>query len=139
MPLSPEILNQVVGIAEKDVVEGFQAMLEPVSDDRSFDVVLPDSDLPVDQVVTASDQVIAVPWVFHARHVGSFLGVPATYQPVDLAGTTFITKPGDDESEWTYTRYIDFLGALNQMGVSVVTRPALTPDEFQLYREQARS
>jgi hypothetical protein len=56
------------------------------------------------------------------------LDIEETGVNFELRGTTFVDIR-EDESYWVYYRYIDFIGALHQLGVPTVARPVLTaPD-----------
>ena len=86
---------------------------------------LHECDLDEDQALATADVLVAVPWKYPCTHVGTFMNIEATGLDFDLHGTTFVDVRGPSDS-WTYYRYIDFIGALHQLGVSTDVRPVLT-------------
>jgi hypothetical protein len=129
MALEPEIVDSILGTIGPDIQQGFGGSFEFVSFGRD----LHGSDLAEEHAVATGDFLVAAPWVYRAQHVGLFLGVPATFMEIELRGTTFVRTSEDDPSDqsaWAYYRYIDYLGALHQLGVTTTTRPALMADEW---------
>jgi hypothetical protein len=104
---------------QSDIVDTFTGVLQP-QEGRTFEYGLHDSTLEDDIAVATSAQLIAVPWRFPCTHVGKFLDIPATNVDFELHGTTIV----DIRGVWLYHRYIDWLGALHQIGVTTATRPA---------------
>jgi hypothetical protein len=134
MPFDEDVLDTVRQRVRDDVTGGFDGVLTGATD--PFDVELDDSILGFRDVTTSSETVVAVPWVFRCTHTGPFLGVPATFVELDLRGATFVhVEDLREPDKWTYFRYIDFIGALHQMGVATTTRPALTEDQFAVWAD----
>ncbi len=125
MPIDDDIVTRAVDSVRQDVVEGFAAALSPR--DHGFQIDLDGS--PAVGAVTTSESMVTVPWAYACVHTGPFLGVPPTYVDVELRGATVVRVEGV-QAEWSYHRYIDFLGALHQLGVSTSVRPVLTPDQY---------
>ena len=124
--------DDVAGVAKErvqfDIEHGFTEILQP-REDASFHVGLLDSDLDDDRALATSDDLVAVPWTYPCTHVGTFLSIPATGIDFELRGTTFVDIRGPSSS-WSYFRYVDYIGALHQIGVSTDGRPVLaTPDD----------
>jgi len=105
----------------RDVQDGFKGVLDP-REDASFAISLHDSDLNDFAAVTTSDTLVVIPWQYPCTHVGAFLDIPATNARFELRGTTFVDIRGPS-SGWTYYRYIDFIGALHQIGAAYDVRP----------------
>ena len=104
-----------------DVEERSQARWS--SRERSaFAFGLHDSDLDDDLAVATSDNLVVVPWRYPCTHTGTFMDIPATDLDFELRGTTFVDIRGPSNA-WTYYRYIDFIGALHQIGAAYDVRP----------------
>ena len=133
MALGPFFIEAAVEIVEIDITEGFAAMLTP-DGDSPFTIGLGDSGLVPSATVAASDDVIAVPWAYTCKHTGTFVGIPATQVTLSLVGVTFVHVAVEmAPQEWQFHRFIDYIGALHQMGVSAVARPALNPDQYEAW------
>jgi hypothetical protein len=131
-----EAATEAIRNVGHDVVDSFKDILTPQKG-KAFAVELHDSDLNETEPYARSDVLVAVPWVFHCTHTGPLLGIPATWVDLDLRGTTFVDIR-DVAGNWRYFRYIDFIGALHQIGVSTDTRPALTESEFTNYENESK-
>jgi hypothetical protein len=138
MPLSDEIITNARNNVAQDIHDSFSKYIQP-SPTGEFAVELPGVQLAERDVIVASESVVAVPWVFRGEHVDVFLSVPATGLPIELRGATFVDVSSGKESDWTYSRFIDYLGALHQLGVTGVSRPAFGPDYFQEVVKYMRS
>jgi hypothetical protein len=131
MASDDKYLDRALQSVEHDLIAGFEGVLDPCEFTRD----LHGADLAHEQLFATSKDLVVVPWVFRAVHVGEFLGVPPTYVEVELRGTTFVHVSGRDESEWAYYRYVDYLGFLHQLGVTV-SRPALSSDEYTAWNNR---
>lgn len=129
MPIHESIVEVAKVAVEEDIRGGFEGVLE-ASAPTPFAFELEGSALEAKDIAAVSDSLVVVPWVFHCTHVGSFLGVPATFVDLDLRGATFVHVDGTDSNAWLMYRYIDYAGALQQMGVSIVQRPVLSPEQY---------
>jgi hypothetical protein len=133
MPEPSDILNEV----RADVQESFEHVLE--RNRRSFVPRFHESDDDLRPLVSDAQRVAAVPWEFDCVHVGTFLGIPATFLELTLRGATFVNfAAGEDPNTWGFRRYIDYLGALNQLGVSGIQRPVLTDEQYETWVENNR-
>jgi hypothetical protein len=103
-----------------DIEHGFREKLSS-RDDARFGFGLHGSTIDDDDALLTSDHLVVVPWRFPCTHTGLFLDIPATGVDLELRGTTFIDIR--DPGAWTYHRYIDFIGALHQIGASYDVRP----------------
>jgi hypothetical protein len=140
MPQDQTVIDRAIQLVQDDIVDGFKGVLNEIDDDEFFVIELGDSHLGVAELVAPSDAaVVPVPWRFRCKHEARFLGVPATFVTLDLRGTTFVFPTGDDDSQWLLYRYVDYLGALHQMGVSTGPRAALTPDQYEVWRNRGRT
>jgi hypothetical protein len=129
MSRGDDFVEQAKERVQFDVEEGFKGLLSARTD-AQFAFGLHDSDLDDDTAFATSDQLVVLPWRFPCTHTGTFLDIPATELDLELRGTTFVDIRDDAESTWTYYRYVDYLGALHQLGVPTVARPVVTtPDD----------
>ena len=64
----------------------------------------------------------AVPWAFRGRHDRDVMGFLPTGRIIDVEGVTIIHETDDGER---YARFVDWVGALAQMGVGLFNRPVL--------------
>jgi hypothetical protein len=134
MPVDDDRVRDAVERVLTDVPLAFEDQLSPPDPGAAPDVRidLHDAlDLEEGQMYASSDAVVVVPWVYSCAHTGYFLGVPPTRMPLELRGATFVDVRNAERDEWMYHRYVDFLGALNQIGVSVSVRPALTEEQLE--------
>ena len=134
MALNSEIVTQILNTIEPDIREGFKGSFRPIEFGRD----LHGAGLADDKAFATSDLLVVAPWVLRAQHVGDFLGVPATYIEFELRGATFVQVAVDDpgnSEKWAYFRYIDYIGALQQLGVTTTTRPALTAAEYAAWSD----
>ncbi len=130
MPIDLLVLGAVLDAVAEDISGGYRKELSPRGGDDAFTIVLEKSDLEPMQSFAQSDELVAVPWNYACVHTGTFLDIPATFIPLDLQGVTFVHVRGEDRREWDFHRYIDYLGALQQLGVSMSIRPALSDEEY---------
>lgn len=126
-----EGMRNVLEAVAADIAGGF----EGVFSSGEFRRELHGSDLDENEVFATAKELVAVPWVYRCRHIGDFLGVPPTFIEIELRGATFVRVVSPDPKEWDYFRYIDYVGALHQLGVTTTSRPALTVDEFENWAE----
>jgi hypothetical protein len=140
MPISPGVIETVKNRVQSDVVSGLSSSF--TADDRAdamnpaFSITLTGpEDLAEGDIVAASESFVAVPWAYACVHTGPFLDVPPTYIRFRLHGTTFVHAAAPDPDDWTYYRFIDFLCALYNIGISTNVRPALTADEYLAWDE----
>jgi hypothetical protein len=108
----------------KDIEEGFKEVLSS-RHDAQFSFGLHGSDLDDDSAIATSDDLVVLAWRYPCTHTGPFMNIDATGVDLELRGTTFVDLRS---SEWTYHRYIDFVGALHQIGVSYAVRPVVADD-----------
>jgi hypothetical protein len=106
-----------------DIQNGFLEILAS-RDDAPFFFGLHECDLDAQQAIATADVLVAVPWKYPCTHVGTFMNIPATGVDFVLHGTTFVDVRGSEDS-WIYYRYIDYIGALHQLGVSTEVRPVV--------------
>jgi hypothetical protein len=126
-----ELAAKAIEQVERDVRKCFERQLTP-QEPAPFAVELHGSDLTRTQAYATSDLLVAVPWRFRCTHTGPFLNIPPTYLSLELRGTTFVDIRKDTDA-WTYYRYVDFVGALHQIGASTDVRPALSDVDFNNY------
>ena len=139
MPLSDEILTTAATNVEEDVTTFFSAYLEPAGPKGGFAIELNGVEISPRELVVSSNSVVGVPWAFRGIHIADFLGVCKSGILVELLGATFVNASSQKEDDWTYSRYIDYLGALHQLGVSAVSRPAFMPGDFEEVVKYMRS
>jgi hypothetical protein len=139
MPLSEKILSSAATNVGRDIDQCFRKFFRPEPIDGAFTVEIPGVEISMTELLVSSNSVVAVPWRYHGVHVDTFLGVPATGREVDLQGATFVLMKSENDNDWTYARYIDYLGMLHQLGVSTDTRPAFTPTDYEEVLKYMRS
>jgi SnoaL-like polyketide cyclase len=143
MPLDPGVVAKVLERFKDDVQAVFAEGLSPASDDPiTIGLVKaePTGNEPTEQqAVAVSDAVVAVPWTYDCTHTGIFLGIPPTFIRLQLSGTTFIDPREQNVHNWTYYRYVDFIGALHQLGVQTSVRPALTSEQYLNWYKQTHA
>jgi hypothetical protein len=136
MPISAANIVRARTNVERDVVSGFDGLLSPQpSADPAFVIELKGSGLGEELAVATSESVVVVPWVYKCVHTGPFLGVQPTYISFDLRGATFVKADSPDIEEWLYHRFVDYLCALHEIGISTNVRPALSPEEYLVWDE----
>ena len=121
--------DDVAGLARQNVQLDIESIFSDslrLQPDATFGFGLHDSTLADTIAFATSDELVAVPWRFPCTHVGSFLDIPATLVDLELRGTTFVDIRG---AEWVYHRYIDYIGALHQIGVPTDGRPVHAENE----------
>jgi hypothetical protein len=129
MARGDDVADAAKKLVRSDIVGGLGEMLSS-RDDAPFAFGLHESELDDETTFATSEQLVAVPWRYPCTHTGTFLDIPATGIDFELRGTTFVDVRDELESRWTYYRYIDFIGALHQLGVPTVARPVVTtPDK----------
>jgi aminoglycoside phosphotransferase (APT) family kinase protein len=136
MPIEVAVVQQAMSSVAADLVKGLEGAFTPAPN-SPVTIELNGSNLEPMAVTAQAETLVAVPWRFPCTHTGDFLGVPATYIDLELRGATFVEVNGPDAASWTYYRFIDFLSALHQIGVSTDGRPALTADEYANWRERS--
>jgi hypothetical protein len=128
MSRGDDFVEQAKERVQFDIEQGFIAGLTSRSDAR-FAFGLHDSDLEDATTFATSEQLVVLPWRYPCTHTGTFLDIPATEIDFELRGTTVVDIRAE-VGTWTYYRYIDYLGALHQLGVPTVARPVVTtPDD----------
>jgi hypothetical protein len=125
MTRGDDFASEAAQLVRRDIEDGFKGALEQRSD-AAFAIGLHDSDLQDHLSLATSESLVVVPWVYPCTHEGVFLNIPATFVDLELRGTTFVDIRQQD---WTYYRYIDYIGALHQIGVSTDARPVVPNDD----------
>jgi SnoaL-like polyketide cyclase len=131
MPITPSTIAEVLKEVRDDVIQGYADALEPRGGSEGFAMGLEGSGLAAEESFATSDDLVAVPWTYACTQTGPFLDIQATQVDLVLRGVTFVQVITDNPANWWYYRYVDYLGALHQLGVSTSVRPALSPDEYQ--------
>ena len=134
MPIDPGVVEKVLERFSNDITESFADALSPASDPAVTiglnEIVPSEPVLTQAELVAVSDALVAIPWSYNCIHTGVFVGIPATYITFELRGTTFVDPRDSNPHRWTYYRYVDFIGALHQIGVQTSVRPALTDEQY---------
>jgi hypothetical protein len=130
MPIDLLVLGAVLEAVGEDVTRGYEAALSPRGGGDAFAIGLEDSGLEPMQSFAQSDELVAVPWRYSCTHTGDFLSIPATFVSLELEGVTFVHVRSGERDDWDFHRYVDYLGALQQIGVSMSVRPALEEEEY---------
>jgi hypothetical protein len=122
MTRGDDVAEQAKVLVQSDIVDGLKEMLSS-RDDAAFSFGLHNSTLDDASAMATSENLVALPWRYPCTHTGTFLDIPATGIDFELRGTTFVDVTDQYEREWIYYRYIDFIGALHQLGVPTAARP----------------
>jgi hypothetical protein len=128
MTKGDEVWEDAVELIENDIVNGFEGSLT-ARRDAPFAIGLSGAEVDEELTVLTSDEFVVAPWIYPCTHTGMFLGVPATYIDLDLRGTTFVDIRRA-RNRWKFFRYIDYVGALHQLGVSTSGRPSLSESQY---------
>src|SRR5690242_1041258 len=112
MPLDDNTIETAIQNVQIDVEGGFEGVLTALTDGFQVGLV----DFADAQAVTSSDLVVTVPWSYRCTHTGRFLEIDPTFVELELRGITAVQVDGESD-DWRYHRYIDFLGAVHQIGV----------------------
>jgi hypothetical protein len=70
----------------------------------------------------AESGTVAVPWAWVGRHDADVMGFAPTGRVIELRGVTMVR---DTEDGPAFTRFVDWITALGQMGISLWTRPVV--------------
>ena len=128
MPNFEETRDMVFG----DIQRGIGDIFEPLDGDaisvqEDLAVHLERSDAPA--------AAVAVPWVYRCRHVGIFQRLFPTNRELEMHGVTFVDfepkEPKDEQGSPVFHRYIDWLGVLNQLGITVNWRVPVDEDQYR--------
>jgi hypothetical protein len=133
MPVDDGTVELARTLVEEDVVRCFGEVLEAAGEFRIGLEGLVSSD-----GVTTSDSAVSIPWSYPCRHTGRFLDVDPTLIELELRGMTFVQVDGESDG-WKYHRFVDFIGALHQIGVTTTSRPMLTTDDYEAWDRVPRS
>jgi hypothetical protein len=98
-------------LVTEDITHGLREAFEPVGD-----IVFAD-----EFGTLANDDYTAVVWSVHAHHIGTFAGVDATGNEVEITGVT-IVRHGVTRDDVAVFRFIDWMTVLGQLGVTINTR-----------------
>ena len=82
-------------------------------------------DSPVNAPVLENGTYAAVVWSLSAVHSGTFVGLEATGQPVEIEVVTVIQIPQNDGDEPQFMRFVDWSEVIGQLGVAMTGRPIL--------------
>jgi hypothetical protein len=106
---------------QEDLVAGLQ-------DAFTFSHTDIDTDSPVNAPVLTNGTYTAVVWSLSAVHSGTFVGLEATGQAVEIEGVTLIQVPQNDGDEPQFMRFIDWSEVFGQLGVATTGRPVVALD-----------
>ena len=73
----------------------------------------------------------AVAWRSHFVHNEPILGQLPTGQPVEITGCTLVAGPSENLDEATFTRFVDWVSVMAQIGVTFNTKAAVIWDQDQ--------
>ena len=65
---------------------------------------------------------VVIPWAWRGRHDGDVMGFAPTGRVVDVHGVTLVRDTDDGPK---YSRFVDWISALAQMGVGLFSRPVI--------------
>jgi hypothetical protein len=109
----------MIQLVAEDVSDGLAAMFE--ARDEGFVVREPFEE------GIGDDKLAAVPWSYTCAHVGDFRGVLPTGRTMRIDGVTIVDRRGGED---VFVRYVDWAAVFGQLGMTVSTRVAVTPEEY---------
>jgi hypothetical protein len=120
MPEAQDALELVA----QDVQEGMGRWLRADDDsiERAGFRVLEPFDVEREGIRGPETGTVAVPWAWVGRHEEDVMGFAPTGQVVELRGVTLVR---DTEAGPAFSRFVDWVSALGQMGVGLWTRPVV--------------
>ncbi|MFZ6005134.1 MAG: hypothetical protein ACOYXM_14505 [Actinomycetota bacterium] len=115
----PEALD-AHDLVRQDVERGIGEWLraDDEVDSPGFRLLEPFDD-PSDPLVSPNTGTVAVPWAWVGRHVHDVMGYLPTDRVIEVRGVTIVR---DTESGPAFSRFVDWVSALAQMGVVVSSR-----------------
>ena len=141
IPIEPRDAVQQVAL---DVVTALGPLLETHGDGRiqpggPFAAGLPSpfAEIPVVPLANADSTVHVVPWEWSGDDTANGLSeLGPSYRPVTIRGITIVTRfdDPDDFEGWRLFRFVDWMDAFNQAGISVSTRPIPRPQNQPEHR-----
>jgi hypothetical protein len=113
--------NEALQLVRDDVTEGIGRWLLSSDDlqNAGFRVLEPFDDEP-EPVRSPATGTVVVPWAWVGRHEEDVMGYLPTHQVVELRGVTLVRDTPDGPG---FTRFVDWVSALAQMGITMATRP----------------
>lgn len=108
-----------VQLVKDDVEAGIGRWLtaDPEIDGAGFRLVDP---FGADPQPMGDGSTVAVAWAYKGRHDGDVMGYRPTRRTVDLQGVTLVSRAGDEAQ---FSRFVDWVGGLSQIGVGLFNRP----------------
>lgn len=119
MPEPGEALELVI----EDVTRGIGEWLRADDDipGSGFRLLEP-FERDAEQLRNAETGTVVVPWGWTGRHDGDVMGVTPTGRIIDIHGVTLVR---DTEQGPQFSRFVDWISALGQMGVGLFSRPVI--------------
>jgi len=114
----PEI-DAAEELVRQDVEQGIGGWLNSAADVdlAGFRVLEPFVGDPISNAETGT---VAVPWAWVGRHEGEVMGYLPTGNVVEVRGISVVRDTDDGPA---FSRFVDWVGVLAQIGVSFTTRP----------------
>lgn len=109
--------DELYELVAADVQEGVGAIFEATAGGLAALDTFGDLYEPI-----ASSTHDVLPWMWEGRHVAPLAGIPPTGTVVQVRGVTIVDRAGE---EARFHRFVDWLGVFQQLGASLVTRPAV--------------
>jgi len=106
--------SEALELVQRDVEQGVGEWLSPDNVDNAGFRVLEPFDREPNPIAAPDGGPVAIPWAWVGRHTGDVMGYLPTGQIVEVR---------DTEKGPAFSRFIDWVGALGDMGVTVFTRP----------------
>lgn len=76
-------------------------------------------EVPINSTQTGT---VVIPWAWLGRHDGDVMGVTPTGRVIEVHGVTLVRDTDDGPR---YSRFVDWVSALGQMGVGLFSRPVI--------------
>jgi hypothetical protein len=113
--------GEALALVRDDVERGMGAWLlaDDEIDGAGFRLLEPfdSEEVPINSTQTGT---VVIPWAWRGRHDGDVMGFAPTGRVIDVHGVTLVRDTDDGP---TYSRFVDWVSALGQMGVGLFSRP----------------
>ena len=110
-------------LVRRDVEEGIGSwLLADESVEGAGFRLLEDLGLEDGHLTNSDAGTVAIPWGYRGRHERDVMGLLPTGRIIDIKGVTLVHETSDGPR---FSRFVDWIGALGQMGVGLFSRPVL--------------
>lgn len=113
--------SEALDLVRKDVELGIGQWLTALADIESagFRILEPFDREPA-PLMCAESGTVVVPWAWVGRHDADVMGYLPTGRTIEVRGVTLVRDTDDGPA---FSRFVDWVGALAEMGVGIASRP----------------